>query len=502
MTEVTADALMPQDPAAEQALLGAILIDNALIDEVGQRLKQSDFYRPAHGWIYDAMLRLKERGQPIDYLTVVDQLARTKQELDGLRPFKRALQPDWEAIGIEYLADVTERVPTSANGTWYATQVKTKAILREIIAAGKEVTSDAFDFAGDLSEFLDGIERKVFAITQRDVGTSGLVTVRQALTEVFERLERAHENAGLSGGLLTPYTELNHLTGGLHGGEMVIVAARPSMGKTSWGLSLANELSIVGDRPGAIMSKEMLKAQLTQNLLCAVAGIDSKRLRTGYVDEYEYDRLHNAAGRIASAPLYIDDSPVMTARNICATLRRARAQKGIEYAIVDYLQLLDRPAGRGDGRSREQEVASDSRALKALARELEIPIIVLAQLNRDVEKRAGSHRPRMSDLRESGSVEQDADAIFLLHREFYYTRNPEDATKAELIVAKQRNGPTGTAQMVFRGEYMRFDDFDPLAAAEAAPAIASLDPPPAPAAALFDDPEESGDGLAPFEHGR
>lgn len=444
------DKLHPQNVEAEQAVLGAAFIDNATMADLAVKLRPEDFYRLTHRYIFESMLFLYERREPIDYVTVAEALDRIRAA--------RNLERLEVEIGIDYLAEIAERVPTAANALFYAAQVRHKAALRELITATDVINRESFEYAGDLAEFFDSVEQRIFAITQRDV-TREVLTMRGVLHEVFARLDEYQDRAGQLTGIPSGFSELDELTGGFQDEELIVLAARPSMGKTSLALSIARYVGIRERVPLAFFSCEMARGQIAQNMLCAESRLDTRRVRAGRLDEFEYGKLVEAAGRMAESPIFIDDTPAIGLRELSAKTRRLATRHGVRAVIVDYLQLMGKPLGASRHVSREEQVGMNTRGLKALARELKLPVIVLAQLNRDAEKRATS-RPRLSDLRESGEIEQSADVVGLLHRDYYYTREAADARKAELILAKQRNGPTGTANLVFLQEFVRFDNPD------------------------------------------
>ncbi len=449
--------VMPHNVEAEQALLGAILIESDLLADFAVKLKPRDFYKASHRTIYAAMLRLFDSRQPIDYITVSEAIQNLKTDmLEG----KASELIDVVDVPIDYLLELAERVPITTNAVHYAQQIRHRAILRDLIEVSREVNRECFEFNGNLAEFLDGVEQRIFDITQRDISNE-MVTIRGVLKEIFHKLDEFQDRAGKLTGIPSGFFDLDELTGGFQDGEMIVLAARPSMGKTSIALSILRYIGLTEKMSCAFFSCEMGRSQLVQNMLCGEARLNSMRLRSGHLDEFEYDKLVQAAGKLAEAPVYLDDTPSIGLRELRAKARRLKEKADIHIIFVDYLQLMGRPPGLGRNSSREQEIAIMSRGLKALARELKIPVVVLAQLNRDVEKRTGSHKPRMSDLRESGSIEQDADVIALLHREFYYTRNDEDKDKAQLILAKQRNGPTGEVALAFHSDFMRFDNPEP-----------------------------------------
>jgi len=434
---------MPESLAAEAAVLGSMVIDPACIGQVIELLDRNAFYRVEHQMIFEAVIALYEKNRPdaIDGVLVRDELEKRNQI---------------EAIGgVEYLAKVIESVPSSANVMYYAGIVKDKQLLRDTIAAATEILNDAYDEAGDTSEKLDEAERRIFAVTDKKM-TGAAVALDDLITRVYELIER-REGSHVTG-LATGYYELDDLTCGLQNSEMIIIAGRPSMGKTSLALNIVEHIGVVEKIPVAIFSLEMGRQQLAERFLCSHSAIDAQLVRKGMLSTEHYQKLVESCGAISDAPIYIDDASTLTPLEVRAKARRLKSMQNIKCIIVDYLQLMHLGSSRVE--SRQQEIAAISRYLKALAGELNIPVVVLSQLNRSPEGREG-HRPRMSDLRESGSIEQDADVVMLLHREDYYRRGEDDYqpdSTAELIIAKQRNGPTGTVKLTFRERCTRFEN--------------------------------------------
>jgi replicative DNA helicase len=434
---------MPESLAAEAAVLGSMIVDPRCIGEVIELLGSDAFYHSEHQVIYDAIVALyeKNRGEGIDGLLVRDELQRNDQ-LDDIG-------------GWEYLQRVIETVPSSANVTYYAEIVREKMMLRETVVAATDILNSAYDETGDAAEKLDEAERRIFAVTDRRI-TSSAVALKDLVTRAYELIER-REGTHVTG-LPTGYYELDDLTCGLQNDEMIIIAGRPSMGKTSLALNIAEHVGIVEKIPLVIFSLEMGKQQLAERFLCSYSGVDSQLVRKGMLSTEHYQKLVEACGVVSDAPIFIDDTAALTPLEILAKARRLKSSHGIRCVLVDYLQLMHVGAGRIE--SRQQEISTISRYLKSLARELKCPVVVLSQLNRSPEGREG-HRPRMSDLRESGSIEQDADVVMLLHREDYYRRGEPDFeadNTAEVIIAKQRNGPTGVVKLAFREKYTRFEN--------------------------------------------
>ncbi len=438
---------MPESLAAEAAVLGSMIVDPRCIGDVIELLNRNAFYHSEHQMLFDAIITLYEnnRGEGIDGVLVRDELERRKQI---------------EAIGgPEYLRRVIESVPSSANVQYYADIVREKMLLRETISAATEILNDAYDESGTAAEKLDEAERKIFAVTDKRI-TSSAVALKDLVTRAYELIEK-REGTHVTG-LPTGYYELDDKTCGLQNGEMIIIAGRPSMGKTALALNIAEHIGIIEKIPLAIFSLEMGRQQLAERFLCSYSGIDAQLVRKGMLSTDHYQKLVEACGVVSEAPIYIDDTAALTPLEIRAKARRLRSSYGIRCILVDYLQLMHIGTNRVE--SRQQEISAISRYLKSLARELNAPVVVLSQLNRSPEGREG-HRPRMSDLRESGSIEQDADVVMLLHREDYYHRGEEgyeaDNT-AEVIIAKQRNGPTGTVKLTFREKCTRFENLSPI----------------------------------------
>jgi len=434
---------MPESIAAEAGVLGSMLIDPECIADVIEQLNAASFYRVEHQLIFDAIIELyeKNKGEGLDAVLLRDELEKRKQ-----------LE---EVGGLDYLSEIMESVPSSANVMYYANIVRDKQLVRELIQAATEILDDAYSEAGEVREKIDEAERRIFAVTDKNVSGVAL-PLKELVVEAYELIER-REGSHVTG-LATGFHELDELTCGLQNGEMVIIAGRPSMGKTSLALNIAEHLGITEKNPVAIFSLEMGKQQLAERFLCSASGIDAQSVRKGMLGTEDYQKLVESCGVLSEAPIYIDDSASLTPLQIRAKARRLKSQHNIQCIMVDYLQLMHYGSGRVE--SRQQEITTISRLLKAMARELDIPVMVLSQLNRSPEGREG-HRPRMSDLRESGSIEQDADVVMLLHREDYYHRGEADYESdntAMVIIAKQRNGPTGNVELVFREKFTRFEN--------------------------------------------
>jgi replicative DNA helicase len=434
---------MPESLAAEAAVLGSMLIDPECIGDVVEIVERDAFYRIEHRHIFEALISLyeKNKGVGIDAVLLRDELIK-----------RNCLE---EAGGVEYIAKILDSVPSSANVAYYAGIVKDKMLLRELIATAGEILENAYNQTGEPHEALDEAEQRIFAITDRNISGSA-AALKDLVVRSFELIEN-RQGTHVTG-LPTGYYELDDLTCGLQNGEMIIVAGRPSMGKTSLALNITEHLGLIEKAPAAIFSLEMGRQQLAERFLCSISEIDSQKVRRGLLSDEHYKKLADACAELSESPIFIDDTSTLTPLELRAKARRLKSRHNIQCIMVDYLQLMH--LGSGHTESRQQEITTISRYLKALARELNIPVMVLSQLNRAPEGREG-HRPRMSDLRESGSIEQDADVVMLLHREDYYHRgedNYEQDNTAELIIAKQRNGPTGTVKLTFREKITRFEN--------------------------------------------
>ncbi|MBN1974142.1 MAG: replicative DNA helicase [Sedimentisphaerales bacterium] len=435
---------MPESLSAEAAVLGSMIIDPQCIGFVLENLERNAFYRFEHQEIYDALVSLfeKNKGLGIDAVLLRDEL------------IKRGLLN--EIGGVDYITKILDSVPSSANVEYYSGILKDKMLLRELIGVSSKVLEMAYEQSGEVREVLDEAEREIFAVTDKNIERNGTAALKDLVVRSFELIEK--RNGTHVTGLSTGFYELDDLTCGLQNGEMLIVAGRPSMGKTSFALNIAEHISVNDKIPVAVFSLEMGRQQLAERFLCSISGIDSQKVRRGLLSDEDYKKLADACAELADAQLYIDDTSTLTPLEIRAKARRLKSMYDIKCIVIDYLQLMSIGSSRTE--SRQQEITTISRYLKSLARELNLPVIVISQLNRSPEGREG-HKPRMSDLRESGSIEQDADVIMLLHREDYYHRGEtdyQDNNTAELIIAKQRNGPTGVINLTFREKITRFEN--------------------------------------------
>ncbi len=433
--------LPPQHIEAEQSVLGGILIENEAVNRVTEILDADDFYRDAHRKIYNALLNLSERDEPADLITLTNELRKSDQ-LDSIG-------------GASYLASLIDSVPTAANIEYYARIVKEKAILRKLIQTSTEIITQGYEDRGDVEGFLDEAERAIFEISEKRVRPS-FYSIREIVKESFATIEKLFKKKEAVTGVPSGFKELDRMTAGFQPSDLIIIAGRPSMGKTAFCLDVAEYAAIGNKIPVAIFSLEMSKEQLVIRMLCSQANVEGTRLRTGYLNESDWPKLTIAAGNLSDAPIYIDDTAALSALELRAKARRLKSEHGLGMVIVDYLQLMK---GRARVESRQQEISEISRSLKALAKELNIPVIAVSQLSRKTEERTGN-RPQLSDLRESGAIEQDADLILFIYRDEVYNRDPENPNrgKAEVIIGKQRNGPIGKIDLAFLDKFTTFKD--------------------------------------------
>jgi len=443
--DLLAQRLPPQSLEAEVSVLGGVLLENEALNRVVEVVNESDFYREAHRQIFSALLGLYERNEPADLIT----LSETLKKRDALE----------EVGGIEYLNFLVNSVPTAANIVYYAKIIKEKSIVRKLINRATEIISQGYGDTGDVDEFLDRSERLIFEISEDRVRPS-FFPIKDIIKASFKTIEKLYEKKQLITGVPTGFTKLDELTSGLQASDLIIVAGRPSMGKTALALNIAQHAAIEGGIPSAIYSLEMSKEQLALRMLCSNAKVDAHRLRGGFLSEADWPNLTRAAGHLSEAPIFIDDTPGLTVLEMRAKSRRLKAEHNLGLVVVDYLQLM---RGRADSETREQEISDISRSLKALAKELALPVIALSQLNRKVEDR-GDKRPQLADLRESGAIEQDADVIIFLYRDEVYNRSEDNPHKgkAEIIIGKQRNGPTDRFELAFLDKYTCFENLSAI----------------------------------------
>lgn len=431
---------LPQAPDAELSLLGALLIDSDVLNKILEILQPGDFYKPAHQKIYGAVLTLFQKGEPFDVISLSNQL-QTRGELEDIG-------------GTPYLAKLAASVASSANVLHYAKIIREKSMLRHTIHVATDIIEQGYNGCEDVELFLDGAEKNLFEISERNIRQS-FSPVREIVKESFRLIEQLYENKTSVTGMPTGFKRLNELTAGFQASDLVIIAGRPSMGKTAFALNVALNAAKETGQAVAVFSLEMSKEQLVQRMLCSEARVDSSKLRGGYLRETDWPKLTKAASTLSESPLFIDDTPAISILEMRAKTRRLKKEQKLGMVVVDYLQLM-----RSDNsESREREVSDISRSLKALAKELKVPVVALSQLNRGVESR-NEKRPQLADLRESGSIEQDADVIAFIYREEVYNRDTPEQGTAEIIIGKQRNGPIGTVKLKFFSEYTRFEELE------------------------------------------
>jgi replicative DNA helicase len=432
----------PHDLLAEQSALGGMMLSKDAVADVVETVRAADFYIPKHEIIFDAILTLYSHGEPTDVIAVTDELTKIG-ELS-------------RAGGADYLHTLTSLVPTAANAGFYSTIVAERALLRRLVEVGTRIAQMGYSGEGEVLDLVNTAQAEVYAVTG-STETEDYVPLTDAVTAAIDEIEAAKLKDGQMSGVPTGFADLDELTNGFHGGQLIIVAARPALGKSTLALDFARAASIHHDMPSIFFSLEMGRSEIAMRLLAAEASVPLQSMRKGTVDARDWTTIAATRGRINDAPLYIDDSPNMTLVEIRAKCRRLKQRVGLKMVIIDYLQLMT--SGK-KVESRQQEVSEFSRALKLMAKELQVPVIALSQLNRGPEQRADK-MPAISDLRESGSLEQDADMVILLHRESAYEKDNPRAGEADLIVAKHRNGPTRTVTVAFHGHYSRFADMVP-----------------------------------------
>ncbi|NGO38621.1 replicative DNA helicase [Limisphaera ngatamarikiensis] len=471
----SADRLPPHSLEAERGVLGCILLSpNPCMGESLELLKGQPevFYDPRHQIIYRTLIEMFEQREPIDLITLQQRLKDAPPWDDGRHgtPVNRLEM----AGGLAYLASLPDAVPSAANLAYYANIVYEKYLLRRLIQTCTGVIGRVFEYEGNVEELLDEVERDILRISEERV-EGGTIPIRDLVREAISTIEKLYTQKGMLSGLPTGFPDLDRLTTGLHGGEMIVIAARPSVGKTSLAMNIAEHVAVDLRLPVAVFSLEMTAASLAMRLLCSRARVNLRNLREGFLAERDFPKLTTAAGKLAGAPLYIDDTSGLSILQLRARARRMAQQHGIRLFVIDYLQLLHSTSRRAE--NRQQEIADISNGVKALAKELNVPVIVLSQLNRDVEKRGAGEAPRLSDLRESGAIEQDADVVALLYRD---TKGREEddpardfdqeAIPVKLYIAKQRNGPTGEIDLVFLRPYTRFESVAKVEAEDLPPA--------------------------------
>lgn len=448
MSEMLSHKLPPQNLEAEMSILGGVLLDNEALNKVLEILTSEDFYRDSHRQIFTSLVTLSERSEPADLVTLTSQLKQS----DSL-----------SAVGgSAYLASLVDYVPTAANIVYYSRLVKEKSVARHMISVATEIATRGYE-GQEMDKTLDWAEKSIFEIANMKIRPSYFST-KEIMKDTFKAIEKLYERKEMVTGVPTGYTDLDTMTAGLQGGDFIVVAGRPSMGKTAFAVNVVEHAAMHSDKPisALIFSLEMGKEQLVQRMLCSVSRVDASRLRTGHLGESDWPKLTNGAGLLSEAKIYIDDTPAISVLEVRSKSRRLKAEHDLGLIVIDYLQLMQ----GNNPESRQQEISEISRSLKALAKELNVPVIALSQLNRSLESRTDK-RPMMSDLRESGAIEQDADVIMFVYRESVYCEacrrrdgscDKDHDKDAEIIIGKQRNGPIGTVHLTFRGQFTRFEN--------------------------------------------
>ncbi|HRS20592.1 MAG TPA: replicative DNA helicase [Clostridia bacterium] len=427
----------PNNIEAEQSVLGAMLLDKEAISTATEFITGDDFYREAHKEIFEAIVDIYNRGEPVDLITLTEKL-KTRNTLEAVG-------------GITFLTNLMDAVPTTHNVKYYAKIVEDKSLLRKLIKSSNEIIQKSYQAEEDIGEIIDDAEKGIFNISLNR-STQGFVHLKNILNANFDRIEQLYLNKGKITGVPTGFHDLDNKLSGLQKSDLILIAARPSMGKSSFMMNIVQHAAVREKITTAIFSLEMSKEQLTQRLLCSEALIDAHRLRIGDINEDEWVKLARAMGPLSEAPIYIDDTPSISITEMRAKCRRLKLEHDLGLIVIDYLQLMQ---GKGNAESRQQEISEISRSLKALAREINVPVVALSQLSRAPEMRA-DHKPVLSDLRESGAIEQDADVVMFLYRDEYYHPDTEKKNIGEVNIAKQRNGPTGTVELIWLGQFTKF----------------------------------------------
>ena len=432
----------PHDVEAEQAVIGSMLTDKDSVISAVETLKDEDFYREDNKVIYGAIMNLYNRGEPVDIITL-------KDELVSLGKF--------EAVGgLEYLAELTEKIPTTANVDKYIKIVEEKSMLRTLIKTANELIVLGYDQTQEVEDIMDVAEKKIFNVMQRK-NQKGYSSMKDILVESFTQLEELYNRKQHITGVPTGFADLDYKTAGLHNSDLILVAARPAMGKSAFALNIASYAAVKANVPVAIFSLEMSKEQMGNRILCSEAMVDSNKVRTGKIEDEDWAKLAMASGELSESQIFIDDTPGISIMEIRAKCRKMKLEKNIGLVVIDYLQLVQGSSKKGG--SREQEISEISRSLKILAKEINVPVIALSQLSRAPEQRP-DHRPMLSDLRESGAIEQDADIVMFLYRDDYYNEDSEKKNIAEVIIAKHRAGSTGTVELLWLGNYTKFANIE------------------------------------------
>ncbi len=434
------EKLPPQNLEAEQSVLGGILLENEALNEVADILQPDDFYRRSHQIIFEALIQLSDKTEPADLITLTE-LLKSKNSLEAVG-------------GSAYLATLVSGVPTASNIKSYAKIVKDKSLLRRLVKVAADIASRGYEDSADVEEFLDYAESSLFEVTDSKQRI-GLIPIKELIKGSFKKIEELHQRKSPVIGVPSGFTDFDKLTSGLQSSDLIVIAGRPSMGKTSFALNIVQHAAVATKKPVIFFSLEMSKEQVVMRLLTALSKVHASRLRIGNLNDQDWPKLTKAAGYLAEAPIYIDDTPSMTGLEMKAKCRRMKAREGLSLIVIDYLQLM---RGRTYSESREKEISEISRSLKALAKELQVPVVALSQLNRAVESRQDK-RPMMADLRESGAIEQDADIITFIYRDEVYNKDASESKGiAEILVAKQRNGPTGMVRLAFLSEFTSFEN--------------------------------------------
>lgn len=432
----------PHDIEAEQAILGSMLTDKDAVISALEILKPEDFYREDNKAIYEAIFNLYNRAEPIDIITV-------KSELVSLGKFE-------SVGGLEYLATLPDKAPTTANVEQYIKIVDEKAVLRKLIKSANEIIDLGYGQTEEVEDIMGVAEKKIFDILKQR-SKSSYTPIKDVLVETFAQIERLYNKSEAITGIPTGFTQLDYKMAGLQNSDLILIAARPAMGKSAFAINIASNAAIKHGVPTVIFNLEMSKEQVANRILCSEAMVDSNKIRTGKIEEDDWTKLAGALGPISEAPIYIDDTPGISVTEIRTKCRKLKLEKNIGLIVIDYLQLI-KASGRNN--SREQEISEISRSLKILAKELNVPVVALSQLSRAPEQRKEDHRPILSDLRESGAIEQDADIVMFLYRDDYYNENSEEKNIAEVIIAKQRSGSTGTIKLAWLGDYTKFANLE------------------------------------------
>lgn len=431
----------PHNIEAEQSVLGAMLLDREAINSAAEILKGDEFYKEAHKILYSSIMELYNKDEPVDMVTLID-LLRTRDILETVG-------------GISYISGLVAQILTTSNVKFHAKLVEEKATLRRLIVDSSDVIEKCYQQQDEVEDVLSYAEKSIFDISQKK-NHKDFIHLSSIITQSFDELEKLYKNRGEITGVTSGFTDLDRKTSGFQKGDFILIAARPSMGKTAFVLNIALSAALKEGNSVAVFSLEMSKEQLVYRMLCSEANVDMQKLRTGDIDDEDWIKLARAAGPMANSKIFIDDTPGINVSEMRSKCRRLKIEKGLDLIIIDYLQLM---TGNRRTENRQQEVSEISRSLKALAKEMEAPVIALSQLSRAPEARA-DHRPMLSDLRESGSIEQDADLAMFLYRDEYYNKDTEKKNMAEVIIAKQRNGPTGTVDLAWLGQYTKFGDLD------------------------------------------